>query len=212
MSEIKDSGKRESFATGAVRDTREGKGRFDLIPYEGIEAVARIFEEGAKKYEARNWEKGIPISRVIDSGLRHAHKAASGHEDEDHLAMAAWNFIVACAEREWVKQGRLPKEIDDRPDPRPEQPTAANTLSGVRQAADSTATLDQRDRNLEPVKVRADEVPFGRWVRRDGGAVWQQGDRAPKSHTWTTYWDKKDRSLCVPHDELVTLLPEDFTP
>lgn len=29
---IKDSGKREEFSTGAVRDTQEGKGRMDLIP------------------------------------------------------------------------------------------------------------------------------------------------------------------------------------
>ena len=29
---IKDSGKREEFQTGSRRDTREGKGRFDLFP------------------------------------------------------------------------------------------------------------------------------------------------------------------------------------
>jgi len=29
--QIQDSGKREEFVTGSVRDTREGKGRFDLI-------------------------------------------------------------------------------------------------------------------------------------------------------------------------------------
>lgn len=29
---IKDSGKREEFSTGAVRDTQEGKGRCDLVP------------------------------------------------------------------------------------------------------------------------------------------------------------------------------------
>lgn len=32
MRQIKDSGKREEFATGSRRDTREGKGRFDLLP------------------------------------------------------------------------------------------------------------------------------------------------------------------------------------
>lgn len=29
---IKDSGERTQFATGAVRDMHEGKGRFDLLP------------------------------------------------------------------------------------------------------------------------------------------------------------------------------------
>ena len=28
---VKDSGKRESFSTGAVRDIRAGKGRYDLV-------------------------------------------------------------------------------------------------------------------------------------------------------------------------------------
>lgn len=39
---IKDSGDRTEFATGAVRDMREGKGRCDLMP---LEVVARMFSE-----------------------------------------------------------------------------------------------------------------------------------------------------------------------
>lgn len=116
MFEVKDSGERQQFSSGAVRDTSEGKGAFYLIPFWGIEAVARIFEAGAKKYGDRNWEKGIPMSRVCDSGLRHAHKGTDGFTDEDHLAMAAWNFIVACAEREMVRKGVLPDEINDLPE------------------------------------------------------------------------------------------------
>ena len=38
---IKDSGDRTEFASGAVRDMREGKGRFDLVP---IEVMARMYE------------------------------------------------------------------------------------------------------------------------------------------------------------------------
>ncbi len=32
MAELKDSGERTQYATGAVRDCKEGKGRFDLMP------------------------------------------------------------------------------------------------------------------------------------------------------------------------------------
>ena len=38
---IKDSGDRTQFETGAVRDMREGKGRFDLCP---LEVMARMFD------------------------------------------------------------------------------------------------------------------------------------------------------------------------
>lgn len=38
---IKDSGDRTEFESGAVRDMREGKGRFDLVP---LEVMARMFD------------------------------------------------------------------------------------------------------------------------------------------------------------------------
>jgi len=40
--EIKDSGERRHFNTGAVRDLSEGKGRFDLMP---IDTMAKLFED-----------------------------------------------------------------------------------------------------------------------------------------------------------------------
>ncbi|MHA1304710.1 MAG: dATP/dGTP diphosphohydrolase domain-containing protein, partial [Candidatus Heimdallarchaeaceae archaeon] len=67
----KDSGTRQKFDSGAVRDIQQGKGRFDLLPATAIKMVADVFERGAIKYGDRNWEKGIPLSRYIDSALRH---------------------------------------------------------------------------------------------------------------------------------------------
>lgn len=89
---LHDSGNRQEFETGAVRDIQEGKGRFDLIPPEAIFRLARHYEAGARKYEDRNWEKGIPISRCIDSCMRHIYKYIAGWKDEDHLAAAMWNI------------------------------------------------------------------------------------------------------------------------
>jgi hypothetical protein len=93
--EIKDSGKKQEFSTGAHRDTSEGKGRFDLIPYEALQRVAVTYQKGAEKYGENNWKKGMPIERFIDSGCRHAYKHLAGWRDEDHLAMALWNFMGA---------------------------------------------------------------------------------------------------------------------
>ena len=48
---IKDSGQRRDFKTGAVRDMVSVKGRFDLIPWEVIRALAIHYEKGCLKYD-----------------------------------------------------------------------------------------------------------------------------------------------------------------
>jgi len=114
-STVKDSGKREAFSTGSQRDTRDGKGRYDLLPTRGLERVALRFEAGATKYGDRNWEKGQPVSRFLDSGLRHAFKALQGETDEDHLAAAVWNLLCAIDTLERIKIGALPSTLNDLP-------------------------------------------------------------------------------------------------
>ena len=41
----KDSGARQQFETGSQRDTDEGKGRFDLVPYEALIEVGNAIQE-----------------------------------------------------------------------------------------------------------------------------------------------------------------------
>ncbi|NSW84449.1 MAG: hypothetical protein HPY90_14535 [Syntrophothermus sp.] len=97
---IKDSGDRHEFQSGAVRDMQEGKGRCDLLPAAAILRISKHFEEGAKKYGDRNWEKGIPINSFIDSAIRHILKYMLGQADEDHLCAAAWNLMCAMETEE----------------------------------------------------------------------------------------------------------------
>jgi hypothetical protein len=92
---IFDSGQRREFETGAVRDMAEGKGRYDLLPWEAIEELAKHCERGAIKYGERNCEKGIPISSLIDSAFRHLSKYMQGAQDEPHLVAAMWNIAFA---------------------------------------------------------------------------------------------------------------------
>lgn len=113
---IKDSGKRTEFNTGAVRDLRTGKGRFDLLPSATIRALAIHYERGCQKYGERNWEKGIPISKYIDSALRHAFQFKDGPDDgENHLIAALWNIACAYETILRIQQGKLPKELYDLP-------------------------------------------------------------------------------------------------
>jgi hypothetical protein len=112
---LKDSGTRSTFDTGAVRDGQTGKGRMDLLPVNALIEVSKIFEAGAEKYEARNWEKGIPLSRFMDSGLRHAMKWLRGDRDESHLAQACWNFLCLLDTQQRIEEGLLPMSLNDIP-------------------------------------------------------------------------------------------------
>ena len=112
---IKDSGNRSEFETGAHRDLSEGKGRMDLLPFTALMEVSKIFEEGAKKYRANNWRRGIPLSRYADSGMRHFAKWMAGYRDEPHLEQAAWNILCLIETQSAIKQGLLPANLNDLP-------------------------------------------------------------------------------------------------
>lgn len=115
MQQFADSGERREFQTGAVRDKSSGKGRFDLLQFRAIWEVAKVLERGAEKYDARNWEKGIPMSAFIDSGVRHLSRFMMDHQDEPHLAMACWNFLCALDTMLRIKEGKLPDTLWDVP-------------------------------------------------------------------------------------------------
>lgn len=109
----KDSGERRDFDTGARRDVAKGKGRYDLLPKQAIHRLAQLFERGAEKYGENNWQKGIPLSVFIDSGIRHSFQAGNGEQDEDHLIAAAWNFLCAAATHQQIQEGKLPPTLND---------------------------------------------------------------------------------------------------
>lgn len=104
---IKDSGDRTVFSTGAVRDMHEGKGRCDLLPACVLLRLARHYENGARKYGDRNWQKGIPCHSFADSAMRHLLKYMDGQTDEDHLIAAIWNLCGLA----WTEE-KLPELMD----------------------------------------------------------------------------------------------------
>jgi hypothetical protein len=76
MFEVKDSGKRQEFETGAVRDVRDGKGRYDLISPYALKRLAIIYERGALKYGDDNYLKGMP-HRDVECCCHHANAGVS---------------------------------------------------------------------------------------------------------------------------------------
>ena len=92
--------------------------RWELLPFDALESVAKIFTHGAKKYNDRNWEAGMNYSRLYGAAMRHLSSwfmKRNGGTDpefgESHLAHAACCilFLLAYEQRGMIKW-------DDRPD------------------------------------------------------------------------------------------------
>ncbi len=105
----KDSGHREDYDSGMVRDTQDGKPRFDLclvdgLPYEEqfLTRLAGLLSRGAEKYGEKNWQladSAEELARFKASGLRHMMQWMTDEVDEDHAAAVAFNLMAA----EYVK-------------------------------------------------------------------------------------------------------------
>lgn len=63
--------------------------RLDLIPVEPLLEVARLYGQGAKKYEDHNWRKGYEWSKSYASLQRHAVAFWSGQDYDEHEADCA---------------------------------------------------------------------------------------------------------------------------
>ncbi len=84
----------KTFDTGAKRQETTGKGRYDLLSPPAMRRLAQVFEEGAKIYGDRNWEKGMPMKDILNHLLIHIFAYMAGDESEDHLGHAAWNAMA----------------------------------------------------------------------------------------------------------------------
>lgn len=112
---LPDSGARIDYETGAQREPATGKGRFDLLPPHALKRLAIHFENGATKYAPRNWERGLPCSRYVDSLLRHVFAWLEGEDDEDHLAAGVWNLMCLLETEHRARCGMLPSDLLDLP-------------------------------------------------------------------------------------------------
>jgi hypothetical protein len=113
---IKDSGQREEFSTGSVRDKQAGRGAFHLVPTWVVWLVSRVYEGGAIKYAPRNWEKGQPLSQYIKSAENHLAKLKMGMRDEPHASQVVWNMFGYIYTSVLIKLGRRPGSLSDMPD------------------------------------------------------------------------------------------------
>jgi len=111
----KEQGEKREFSTGAQKQNAEGKGTPVLFPPDAYIDMSKHFEAGAELHGSRNWEKGIPLSEIINSLERHIAQEKMGLTDERHDRAIAWNAIVYLATKLRIEAGILPKELDDIP-------------------------------------------------------------------------------------------------
>lgn len=83
------------FPSGAVRSGEASGVRYDLISPIGLRRLAETYKEGSVKYGDHNWQKGLPVSDILNHTIRHVYLYLGGDRSEDHLAHAAWGLFAA---------------------------------------------------------------------------------------------------------------------
>lgn len=83
--------------TGGAKGSKDA--RFDLLPWEALAEIAKIYGFGAKKYDEHNWRKGYDWGLSYAALQRHLAAFWSG-EDLDpesglpHMAHAGWHCLT----------------------------------------------------------------------------------------------------------------------
>lgn len=101
---VKDSGERQEFSGGMVRDVTTGKTFWHLVA-DGpmLRRWAVHLTKGANKYAAQNWmlaQGETEYKRFKESAYRHFMQWYYGDVDEDHAAATYFNINGA----EYVKE------------------------------------------------------------------------------------------------------------
>lgn len=103
-------------ASGAKRDQIGTKLETHLVPYALIGYAALGFNYGACKYGVPNYEKGLPLSVLLNSIDRHTRAMMNGETLDDdsqlpHLALLASSVAMLC---ENMVSGTIVLDINPR--------------------------------------------------------------------------------------------------
>lgn len=74
----------------------QNKVRMDLLPWDAITEIAKIFTFGAKKYADRNWEKGFTWSRVYAALIRHLTLWFQGQDNDPETGKSHLSHAGCC--------------------------------------------------------------------------------------------------------------------
>lgn len=110
--------KRYESATGGQKEAKDAE--LFTAPPDALLELAKVYSYGAhKKYAPHNYRLGYPWSYIYNALFRHVLASMKG-EDEDpesgllHMAHAAWHCLALVQFLIDQREGRHPKEFDDR--------------------------------------------------------------------------------------------------
>lgn len=121
--------------------------RFDLIPVEALQSIARLYGKGAEKYDAHNWRRGYDWSKSYAAMHRHAALFWSGEDidpetGEPHMAAVAFHAMTLI-----VFMQEQPT-FDDRYIPERAQTPCDKDLEDLRQRLTSGAPVILGDNSV----------------------------------------------------------------
>lgn len=91
----------------------KGKLKWSLVDWKSLEGLVRVLEMGSKKYAPYNWTKGMPVTEVSESLLRHMFAFLEG-EDYDKESLESHLSHVMCNCMFLIHIMREKPEFDDR--------------------------------------------------------------------------------------------------
>lgn len=98
-----------------IRGSRfnNGKTRYDLLNWEALAGLANVLEFGATKYSAHNWMKGLPVTEILASMLRHVAAIQNGEDVDPETGLPHADHIQCNAMfLSWMMKNRA--DMDDR--------------------------------------------------------------------------------------------------
>lgn len=101
-----------SQSTQALR-YNQGKLQWSLIDFKSLEGLVKVLEMGAKKYDKHNWKKGMPITQVSESLMRHLFAFLNGEDTDSESGLSHISHVMCNAMFiEYIMREK--PEFDDR--------------------------------------------------------------------------------------------------
>lgn len=74
-----------------------GKLQWSLVHYPSLEPMVKVLEFGAEKYDRHNWKKGLEVTKICESMLRHIYAFLDGENNDPESNISHIGHIQANA-------------------------------------------------------------------------------------------------------------------
>ena len=91
----------------------QGKLQWSLVDFKSLEGMVKVLEMGAEKYDKHNWKKGMPVTQVGESLMRHLFAFLNGENTDSESGLSHLSHVLCNAMfMEYILREK--PEFDDR--------------------------------------------------------------------------------------------------